>query len=96
MKKRTSFWIQAIGVLTLVLGNFFTAGTALADVISAKEVIADNAKLIDDKRALVTRSKVGDHANLAFDVTVGGLSQTGTVQFDYNADYFKALFVKLS
>ncbi len=89
MKKRTSFWIQAIGVLTLVLGNFFTAGTALADVISAKEVIADNAKLIDDKRALVTRSKVGDHANLAFDVTVGGLSQTGTVQFDYNADYFK-------
>lgn len=89
MKKRTSFWIQAIGVLTLVLGNFFTAGTALADVISAKEVIADNAKLIDDKRALVTRSKVGDHANLAFDVTVGGLSQAGTVQFDYNADYFK-------
>ncbi|WP_260162577.1 DUF7601 domain-containing protein [Lentilactobacillus buchneri] len=89
MKKRTSFWIQAIGVLTLVLGNFFTAGTALADVISTKEVVVDNAKLIDDKRALVTKSKVGDSANLAFDMTVGGLSQAGTVHFDYNADYFK-------
>lgn len=89
MKKRTSFWIQAIGVLTLVLGNFFTAGTALADVISTREVVVDNAKLIDDKRALVTKSKVGDSANLAFDLTVGGLSQAGTVKFDYNADYFK-------
>lgn len=89
MKKKTSFWIQAIGVLTLVLGNFFTAGTALADVVSTKEVSADNAKLIDGKRALVTRSKVGEQANLAFDFTVGGLSQAGTVKFDYNADYFK-------
>lgn len=89
MKKRTSFWIQAIGVLTLVLGNFFTAGTALADVISTKEVVADNAKLIDDRRGLITKSKVGDQANLAFDLTVGGLSQSGTVKFDYNADYFK-------
>ncbi|KRK88817.1 LPXTG cell wall anchor domain-containing protein [Lentilactobacillus sunkii] len=89
MKKRTSFWIQAIGVLTLVLGNFFTAGTALADVISTKEVVADNAKLIDDRRGLITKSKVGDQANMAFDLTVGGLSQSGTVKFNYNADYFK-------
>lgn len=43
MKKRISFLIQAVGVLTLVLGTF-TAGTALADVISTKEVVADNAK----------------------------------------------------
>ena len=89
MKKQTSLLIQAIGVLTLVLGNFFTAGTALADVISTKEVVADNAKVIDDKRTLITESKVGNQANLSFDLTVGGLSQAGTVKFDYNAEYFK-------
>ncbi|GHP13574.1 hypothetical protein YK48G_09990 [Lentilactobacillus fungorum] len=86
---KKGFIVQFIGVLTLVFGNFYTAGAAVADVVATDEIAVKNAKLIDDKRQLVTNAKVGDKANLAFDATVGSLSRSGKVAFDYDEDVLK-------
>lgn len=86
---KKGFIVQFVGVLTLVFGNFYTAGAAVADVVATDEIAVKNAKLIDDKRQLVTNAKVGDKANLAFDATVGSLSRSGKVAFDYDEDVLK-------
>lgn len=86
---KKGFIVQFVGVLTLVFGNFYTAGAAVADVVSTDEIAAKNAKLIDDKRQLVSNAKVGDKANLAFDTTVGSLSQAGKVKFEYDQDVLR-------
>lgn len=78
--------VQFVGVLALLFGNFYTVGAAVADVVATDEIATKNAKLIDDKRQLVTTAKVGDKSKLTFDVTVGSLSSAGKVKFEYDRD----------
>ncbi|WP_054654401.1 adhesive domain-containing protein [Lentilactobacillus kisonensis] len=78
--------VQFVGVLALLFGNFYTVGAAVADVVATDEIATKNAKLIDDKRQLVTTAKVGDESKLTFDVTVGSLSSAGKVKFEYDRD----------
>lgn len=86
IRGRTGLIIQIIGVLTLILGNFFTAGQAVADVATTDEVTVENARFEDDHRQMVANTQVGKKANLAFDLTVGALSQNGSVKFDYDEE----------
>lgn len=86
IRGRTGLIIQIIGVLTLILGNFFTAGQAVADVATTDEVAVENARFEDDHRQMVANTQVGKKANLAFDLTVGALSQNGAVKFDYDEE----------
>lgn len=86
IRGRTGLIIQIIGVLTLILGNFFTAGQAVADVATTDEVAVENARFEDDHRQMVANTQVGKKANLAFDLTVGALSSNGSVKFDYDEE----------
>lgn len=84
--KKRGVIIQVIGVLTLLIGNFFTAGQALADAVSTDEIAVENAKFVNQHQQFVSNSKVGDRAQLSFDLTVGVISKSGAVTFGYDEE----------
>ncbi|MCI1923168.1 MAG: DUF5979 domain-containing protein [Lentilactobacillus buchneri] len=84
--KKRGVIIQVIGVLTLLIGNFFTAGQALADAVSTDEIAVENAKFVNQHQQFVSNSKVGDRAQLSFDLTVGAISKSGAVTFGYDEE----------
>lgn len=81
--------VQIFGVLTLVVGQFFTAGTALADTSQTREVSAGNAAIVDDERRMVGGARVGDKKKLFFNVLANGNEKSGTVNFAYNHDFLE-------
>ncbi|MFT8994296.1 adhesive domain-containing protein [Lentilactobacillus hilgardii] len=84
--KKRGVIIQVIGVLTLLIGKFFTAGQALADAVSTDEIAVENAKFVNQHQQFVSNSKVGDRAQLSFDLTVGAISKSGAVTFGYDEE----------
>lgn len=81
--------IQIAGVLTLLLGNFLTAGQALAEAVKPGDVSINQAALVNEQEQLISQTKVGEKAKLTFNLTVGSRSKNGRVSFNYDDQLLK-------